>query len=381
MADKLIRLYEEFGQSMWYDNISRELLNSGELQALVDEGIRGLTSNPSIFQKAITSGTAYDEQLSELVRQDVDEVEIYEAMAIQDIRRAADILRPIYDESNGTDGFVSLEVSPRLAHETEQTVEEAARLFEAVDRPNLMVKIPATDAGLDAIEESIASGLNINVTLLFSRDMYSRVMDAYIRGLERRVEAGKDIDSVASVASFFVSRVDTLVDNMLDENIAQTDDPTQEEKLQSLKGKAGIANAKLAYRLFIDRFDEPRFQKLADEHGAKIQRLLWGSTSTKDPAYSDVLYVDNLIGQNTINTAPPETIEAFIDHGTLANTLEQDVDEARQVLDDLAEAGIDMDQVTDELLEQGVDKFVKPFNSLMESIREKVSTMAGTTAD
>lgn len=348
MANKLIRLYEEFGQSMWYDNISRAELDAGEIQSLVDSGIRGLTSNPSIFQKAITSGTAYDAQFAELVQQGLGPVEIYEAMAVEDIRRAADILRPIYDESGGEDGYVSLEVSPLLANDTQGTIEEAARLFKMVDRPNLMIKIPATDAGLPAIEESIASGINVNVTLLFSCDMYARVMDAYIRGLERRAGAGEDISRVASVASFFVSRVDTMIDDMLDAKIAETDDPARQEELRALKGKAGIANAQLAYKLFVDRFKAEDFRRLA-ERGAKIQRLLWGSTSTKNPDYSDVLYVDNLIGPNTINTAPPETIKAFVDHGALATTLTEDVSDAEQVMQALAREGIDIDAVTDKL--------------------------------
>lgn len=380
MANKLIRLYEEFGQSMWYDNISRAELDAGEIQSLVDSGIRGLTSKPSIFQKAITSGTAYDAQFAELVQQGLGPVEIYEAMAVEDIRRAADILRPIYDESGGEDGYVSLEVSPLLANDTQGTIEEAARLFKMVDRPNLMIKIPATDAGLPAIEESIASGINVNVTLLFSCDMYARVMDAYIRGLERRAGAGEDISRVASVASFFVSRVDTMIDDMLDAKIAETDDPARQEELRALKGKAGIANAQLAYKLFVDRFKAEDFRRLA-ERGAKIQRLLWGSTSTKNPDYSDVLYVDNLIGPNTINTAPPETIKAFVDHGALATTLTEDVSDAEQVMQALAREGIDIDAVTDKLLQDGVEKFVKPFNSLLESIAEKARATAGTTAD
>lgn len=380
MADKLIRLYREFGQSMWYDNISRAELDAGEIQALVDSGIRGLTSNPSIFQKAITSGTAYDAQFAELVQQELGPVEMYEAMAVDDIRRAADILRPIYDESGGVDGFVSLEVSPLLANDTQATVEEAERLYRMVDRPNLMVKIPATDAGLPAIEESIANGININVTLLFSRDMYARVMDAYIRGLERRASAGKEIAGVASVASFFVSRVDTMVDDMLDAKIAATADPAAQESLRALKGKAGIANAQLAFKLFVDRFEREDFKALA-EQGASIQRLLWGSTSTKNPDYSDVLYVDNLIGPNTINTAPPDTIEAFADHGTLATTLTEDVSDAEQVMQALAGVGIDIDVVTNDLLQEGVEKFVKPFNSLIDSITEKAQATAGTTAD
>lgn len=379
MSDKLKRLYDEFGQSMWYDNISRDLLDGGDIQALVDSGIRGLTSNPSIFQKAITSGTAYDAQLSELAQGQPGAVAVYEALAIEDIRAAADILRPIYEESGGTDGFVSLEVSPLLASDEQGTIDEAARLYEAVHRPNLLVKIPATDEGLGAIEESIANGLSINVTLLFSIEMYERVMDAYIRGLQHRAEAGQPISGIASVASFFVSRVDTLVDDLLDEKIAGASDAASRDKLEALKGKAGIANARLAYQLFREKFSSPPFTRLAGEHGAHVQRVLWASTSTKNPAYPDTLYLDNLIGPDSVNTAPPDTIEAFIDHGVLARTVDEGVDEARQVIDDLAKVGIDMDDVTDQLLREGVEKFAKPFNSLIASIEEKLGTITGTT--
>ncbi len=380
MENKIKRLYEEYGQSLWYDNIARDLLDSGAIQALVNEGIRGLTSNPAIFQKAISSGDAYDEQLCELARQGKSPLEIYEAMAVDDIRRAADILRPIYEESEGTDGFVSLEVSPFKARDTEATIEEAMRLFGWVDRPNLFIKIPATEEGLPAIETCIASGINVNITLMFSRTVYGCVIDAYLNGLMRRAQSGSDVSRVASVASFFVSRVDTLVDDLLDEKIAATDDRVLRERMAWLKGKAGIANAKLAYQLFKDKFATELYRGL-EQKGAKLQRPLWASTSTKNPAYSDVMYVDNLIGPHTINTAPPETIDAFRDHGKLANTLEQGIDEAEEVMRALAEVGIDMVSVTDQLLDEGVDKFARPFEKLLDAIAEKAEALAAASAD
>ncbi len=378
MANIIKQLYEEYGQSLWYDNIARDLLNSGAIQALVDEGIRGLTSNPSIFQKAITAGSAYDDQLRALVADGKPPRDIYEALAVEDIRRAADILRPVYDESGGADGFVSLEVSPLLASDTEGTIDEALRLFRWVDRPNLMIKIPATPEGLPAIESCIAAGLNINVTLIFSRDMYSRVMDAYLNGLERRADSGQDISRIASVASFFVSRVDTLVDDLLDQMIAA--DGSAAGRLEALKGQAAIANAKLAYRLFKEKFASAAYKELSGK-GARLQRPLWASTSTKNPAYSDVIYMDNLIGPHTVNTAPPETIEAFRDHGKLANTLEEGLDEAQATLDELEGLGISLRAVTDELLTDGVEKFAVPFEKLLKAIEEKASAFAGAAAD
>lgn len=378
MASNKIRdLYEKHGQSLWYDNIARDLLESGEIQALVDEGVRGLTSNPSIFQKAITSGTAYDDQIRTLAAQGKSAQEIYEALAIEDIRRAADILHPIYESSAGADGYVSLEVSPLLANDTQGTIAEAARLWRAVDRPNLMIKIPATEAGLPAIEQSLADGINVNVTLIFSRKMYARVIDAYLAGLRRRAESGGDVSRVASVASFFVSRVDTLVDELLERKIAA--DPAQRERLEALKGRAAIANAKLAYQLFKQKFSGAAWEALA-ARGARVQRPLWASTSTKNPAYSDVLYVDNLIGPHTINTAPPETIAAFRDHGVLADTLEADVEGAQRVMEELAAIGIDMEAVTAQLLEEGIDKFAKPFRALLEAIEHKARALSEARA-
>lgn len=366
MTTKLNELHA-LGQSMWYDNIARDLLESGSIKALIDQGIRGLTSNPAIFQKAITSGTAYDEQLRVLKGQSLDAKAVYEALAIRDIQTAADLLRSVYDESEGVDGYVSLEVAPTLANDTQSTIDEAARLWGEVNRPNLMIKIPATEAGIPAIIETIASGINVNVTLIFSRAMYGKVMDAYLTGLERRAEAGKPVD-IASVASFFVSRVDSMVDDMLGDG---QDD---------LKGKAGIANAKLAYQDFKIVFQGERWKNLAVQ-GARVQRPLWASTSTKNPAYPDTMYVDTLIGPHTVNTAPPNTIDAFIDHGTAALMVEDGVDEARDHIRKLADAGIEMEDVTDKLLEEGVAKFMKPFGVLLDSITAKQDELSATPGD
>ncbi len=368
MTNKLKQL-AELGQSMWYDNISRELLNSGEIQRLVDGGILGMTSNPAIFQKAITSGSAYDAQLLELAREGLDAEAIYEAMAIQDIQRAADILKPVFQRTKGLDGYISLEVSPNLANDTKGTINETNQLVERVNRPNLMVKIPATEASIPAIEEGIAAGHNINVTLIFSLEAYKQVMGAYVKGLERRTKAGQSVKGIASVASFFVSRVESLVDAMVDEKGLSAD----------LKGKAAVGNAKMAYQLFKDVFESERFKTLA-EKGAAVQRPLWASTSTKDPAYSDTKYVDNLIGPMTVNTAPPKTIEAFIDHGTVALTVEDDVEQVKADIAALEAAGISMTTVTDQLIEEGVDKFIKPYGQLIASIEEKRAALLEASA-
>ncbi len=372
MSNKLVEL-AKLGQSMWYDNIARDLLESGEIKQLVDDGVLGMTSNPAIFKNAITSGTAYDAQLRELAQAGKSAEEIYEAMAISDIQQAADILRPVYDRTDGVDGYVSLEVSPLLAHDTKKTYDEAIRLFKAVDRPNLMIKIPATEEGLPAIEDAIAAGLNINVTLIFSIEMYGKVMEAYIQGLERRAEAGQPVDGIASVASFFVSRVDSLVDSLLDDKIAAGGD---QGELEALKGKAANANAKLAYQLFKEMFFTPRFEALKAK-GARVQRPLWASTSTKNPDYPDTLYVDPLIGPDTVNTAPPNTIEAFRDHGVVALTIEEGVDEAKAALDALDKLGIHMSDVTTQLLNDGVAKFEVPFNALLEAVETKRKQFAG----
>ncbi|MGD8625787.1 MAG: bifunctional transaldolase/phosoglucose isomerase, partial [Anaerolineae bacterium] len=359
----------ELGQAVWLDYIRRDLLTSGGLMDLVDRGVRGVTSNPSIFEKAIAGSADYDRALAELASRDLEAMEIYEALAIEDIQRAADVLRRVYDDTDGADGYVSLEVNPTLAHETDATIAEARRLFAAVDRPNLLIKVPATPAGIPAVETLIAEGINVNITLMFSLAHYDAVAEAYIAGLERRAAEGEDLSGVASVASFFVSRVDTLVDRHLDELAAQG-----MGQAEALKGKIAVANAKMAYDRFCQTFYGARWQRLADL-GARVQRPLWASTSTKNPDYSDTLYVDTLIGPNTVNTIPPDTLETFEAQGSVALTLEQDLEAARQQLARLAELGIDLDAVAETLQEEGVAAFARSFESLLDAVEEKVERL------
>lgn len=356
----------DLGQAIWLDYIRRSFIEQGDLEDLVHDGLRGVTSNPSIFEKAIAGSNDYDEALRQLSGEGKSSREIYEALAIEDIQRAADVLRPVYDETGGDDGYVSLEVSPDLAYDTEGTIEEARDLFTTVDRPNVMIKVPATPEGIPAIETLIGEGVNVNVTLMFSLDQYDAVSEAYLSGLETLNVNGGDLSSVASVASFFVSRVDVKVDRMLED--IGTAAP------QELKGTIGIANAKMAYQRFKATFSGERWQDLKDK-GARLQRVLWASTSTKDPTYSDTLYPDNLIGSHTVNTLPPSTLNAFRDHGTVALTLETQLLTERARLEKLDDIGIDLDQVTDELLEEGVEKFARPFSDLMGSIDEKVDRL------
>ncbi len=364
-----------FGQSVWYDNLSRGLITSGELQKKIEEdGLRGVTSNPAIFEKAITGSTEYDEVLKELTRQGKSAEEIYEELVVQDIQMASDLLYPVYEKTNGIDGYVSLEVSPHLARDTMGTISEALRLWQRVDRKNLMIKVPATPEGLPAVEQLITSGLNINITLIFSQEVYEQVAYAYLSGLEKRVAEGKPLDTVASVASFFVSRIDTAVDALLEAHIQQATHEQEKIKLSSLLGKVAIANAKLAYQRFKQIFHSDRFRAL-EKKGARIQRPLWASTGTKNPKYSDVLYVESLIGPNTVNTMPPATYQAFRDHGRVRPTLEEDIPGARQTLQTLAEVGIDLGQVTAELLEVGIKLFAEPFDKLLRTIEEKRNTI------
>lgn len=360
------------GQSVWIDNIRRKLLNDGTFERLIaDYGVVGVTSNPSIFQKAIGNSDDYDDTINNLL--DLEAEAIYETLAIEDIQQASDMFRPIYDDTDGRDGYVSLEVSPNLAHDTDSTIAEAKRLYEAVDRPNVMIKIPATPEGIPAIEETIASGINVNVTLIFAVENYKQVAEAYIKGLERRMEAGESVEKIASVASFFLSRIDTLVDRMLESNIhtaKMKGDSSRVAANSKLLGKAAIANAKLAYKHFRDIFEGERFAKLRDA-GASVQRPLWASTSTKNPAYADTKYVDNLIGAHTVNTMPPETLEAFKDHGKVAETLTDGIDTIEDTLDMLAEVGIDMQQVTQRLQDDGVDAFREAFDELLTQVEAK----------
>jgi transaldolase len=329
-----------------------------------------VTSNPTIFQKSISHGDAYDEQMAELIREGKNTSDIYEAMIIQDIRTAADMLRPIYDRTNRQDGFVSLEVSPDLAHDTEATLSEVRRFWKMVDRPNLMVKIPATPEGIPAVRQALSEGINVNITLIFSIEAYRQVTDAYITALEERNAEGQDIIHIASVASFFVSRVDTLVDQRLEDMIKATSDTAEQQKFKSLEGKAAIANARLVYQEFKRIFSTPRFETLKHS-GAHVQRPLWASTSTKNPAYRDVLYAEELIGPDTVDTMPMETIENFRDHGQVSRTVDKDTPQAKAELDALEEVGIHYDQVTQQLLDEGVQKFADSFHELFKGIEGK----------
>jgi transaldolase len=362
--DKIAELYN-LGQSIWFDFIRRSIITSGELKSLVEKGLTGVTSNPAIFKKAIAGSSDYDQDIKQLINTEKSVEEIYEALAFEDITMATDVLRPVYESTGGKDGYVSLEVSPLLADDTPETISEAKRLFETVNRPNLMIKVPATPAGIPAITELISSGVNVNVTLIFGLKNYKEVAEAYIAGLEKlaehnpSVKGGHSIDRVASVASFFVSRVDTAVDKAL-----------MGSDNADLEGKIAIANAKVVYAEFTTIFNGSRWQQLADQ-GAKVQRVLWASTGTKNPDYPDTYYVDELIGPNTVNTLPPTTLESLIDHGTIAQTLTAGLDDARQKLAKLADLGINLDSVTQQLQQDGVVAFAEPFQDLMKSIEEK----------
>lgn len=356
----------EAGQSVWYDNIQRSLLKNGELAGMIERGeIFGVTSNPTIFMNAITKSHDYDESLLPLVKAGLSDEEIFFHLAIEDIQAAADLFKPLYQKTGGGDGYVSLEVSPFLANDAAGTLAQARQLWQRVDRPNLMIKIPATKAGLPAITDAIAAGINVNVTLIFSLKRYGEVMDAYLKGLEKRVEAGLPIDSIASVASFFVSRVDTKVDERLQE-LLQTGGE-QSGEIAALLGKAAIANARLAYADFKQVFSSERFKKLQAK-GARMQRPLWASTSTKNKAYRDVMYVEELIGPHTVDTVPPQTLVAFLEHGKVRPSLEEDVEGARQVLKELELLGISMKEVTRELEMEGVHSFSDAFTVLLKAI-------------
>jgi transaldolase len=382
MAENRIKeLFQKEGQSAWQDDISRDMLSQGDIQRAIEEtGVRGLTSNPTIFEKAIASGTAYDEEITGLLERDLDAAAIFEAVAVRDIQNTCDLFRPLYDASNGGDGFVSIEVSPLGARDAAHTADDARRLWKAVDRPNLMVKIPGTIEGVPVVQQMLEEGVNINITLLFSIAAYERVARAYITALGNRQAQGLPVDRIASVASFFVSRVDSLVDKQLDEKIAATSDVTQKGWLESLKGKAAVANAKLAYQSFEKLFSGEVWERLAAA-GAAVQRPLWASTSVKNPAYPDTMYVDDLIGPHTVNTMPRPTIAAFLDHGTVARTIDKDLAAAHKTMADLAAAGIDIDAVTAQLEDEGIASFVKSFESLLAGVSAKRSQLAGAAAD
>jgi len=372
MTTNTIKQLHQQGQSVWQDDISRDMLTSGLLQERMDLGIRGVTSNPTIFQKAIASGHAYDEDITRLLGNNLAIEDIFQTLAVKDIQDACDLFRPIYDESHGEDGFVSLEVLPNLARDTEGTLANARVLWKAVDRPNLMVKVPGTDEGAPAIEELLFEGLNINVTLLFSLANYERVATAYISALQRRADAGWPVDRIASVASFFVSRVDTAADKLLD--AVGTDAAT------ALKGRVAVANAQLAYERFEALFSNDAFRKLAAD-GARVQRPLWASTGTKNPDYSDVLYVETLIGPDTVNTMPVPTIEAFLDHGTVARTVDADYAGAHKVADELDAVAVSLAEITTKLENDGIDSFMASYDDLLAGVEAKRSELAQVAGD
>jgi transaldolase len=365
------------GQSAWVDNIRRGDLESGAFRQMIREGITGVTSNPTILQQAVSGSTDYEERVQQLLHEALPPREIAMRLWLEDIGEAADQLRPIYDLTAREDGYASIEVDAELAYDTSGTLEEARRIWQELDRPNIMVKVPATPPGIPAVRQLIAEGINVNITLLFSQHLYEDVMEAYLSGLEQRVESGEPVDCIASVASFFVSRVDTAIDRLLETKISAAEPPAA-ELMRALLGKAAIANAKLAYQRFLGRFGDERWQRLA-ERGARVQRPLWASTSTKNPAYRDVLYVEELIGPNSVNTMPPQTIEAFKAHGYVRRSVDEDVDAARAALGALARHGIDLEAVTQQLQEEGVQAFAASFDKLLESIDDKrEEALAGT---
>jgi transaldolase/glucose-6-phosphate isomerase len=369
-----------YGQSMWLDYIRRDLMTSGALKKMIDEdGLRGMTSNPAIFEKAIADSSLYDDMLTALAsRKDLDATGRFELIAIRDIQDAADVLRPVYEGSKFRDGYVSLEVSPLLATKTQETIDEARRLWKAVNRENVMIKIPGTAEGLPAIRQAIGEGINVNVTLLFAQEVYEKVAEAHIAGLEDLAKRGGNLKTTAGVASFFISRIDSLVDSMINDKLKATTDAQQQALLKSLLGKVAIANGKLTYLRYQRIFSGPRWQALAAQ-GAQTQRVLWASTSTKNPAYRDVMYVEELIGPDTVNTMPPATIDAFRDHGRLRNSLTEDVAGAQNVMDNLARTGISIKEVTTKLTEDGVKVFADAFHKLLAAV-EKSTQSKGKTA-
>ena len=373
----LLEIEQEYGQSIWMDNLSRDLLTSGELAELVTtRGVLGITSNPAIFEKAIGGNAIYDTEIVTGIKAGKSLNDIYESLIFTDIRHACDILLPVYQQTNGIDGYVSIEVPPTIAADTKSTISEARRYHGQIDRPNVMIKIPGTPEGLPAVEQMISEGISINVTLLFSVASYVESAWAYIRGLEARAAKGEDISNISSVASFFLSRIDTNIDGKLDNLLKDLTDTTKTEKISALKGKIAIANAKVAYQEYKKIIATDRWQQLAAK-GARVQRLLWASTGTKDPSYSDVMYVDGLVGADTVNTLPPNTIEACADHCDPASRIEAGVDEAYRLIASLQDpdVNINLDSVMDELLIDGIDKFVKPFESLMKSLDGKVKAL------
>lgn len=370
---------KQFGQSIWMDNLTRDMIQSGELKGLVENGgICGITTNPAIFEKAMMGNAIYDADIEAGVRAGLPIQKIYESLVFDDIRKACDIFKPIYDATDGLDGYVSIEVPPTIAHDTEATINEARRYYQEIGRENVMIKIPGTKAGLPAVEQVISEGINVNVTLLFSVDSYIETAWAYIRGLEKRAEQGEDISKISSVASFFLSRIDSNIDKKIDDKLKKGVDRIEKEvELRAVKGKVAIANAKIAYQEYKKIVQSDRWKALSAKN-ANVQRLLWASTSTKDPNYSDVMYVDELVGPNTVNTLPPNTIEACADHCDPASRVETGVEEAYHLIESLKDPDIDinLDRVMEELLVEAIDKFVQPFQSLMSSLEEKINRLS-----
>ncbi len=370
MSENPLRKLQEIGQSVWLDNLSRHLMDSGELRRWIEEeGVTGITSNPTIFQKAISGSRDYDASLKSLLRKGIrDEKELFLGLAMEDIARAADMLGPVYRQSGGQDGLVSIEVSPDLAYDPEKTMAEAHRLFSAIGKKNILIKVPGTEPGISAIEQLTAEGVNVNITLLFSRDRYEKVAEAYLRGLEKRAHQGQPIREIVSVASFFVSRVDTLTDKLLEERMASAPTEAARQKIQGLRGQAAVANAKLAYQKYRGIFSSKRF---LDLKGANVQRILWGSTGTKNPAYSDIKYVQELIGPDSINTLPEATLLAFKDHGRAQSTIGARLEEAERIFKELHAVGVDIHQVTEQLEKEGVKLFADSFFLLLKEIAAK----------
>ncbi len=374
MGKTTIRELTEFGQSIWLDYISRSLIDTGKLKQMIDTGVRGMTSNPSIFDKAISSSNDYDVSINKLKQMKKSTFEIYDELTIKDIQNAADLFKPVYEETKGLDGYVSLEINPRLAYQTAETVKEGKRLYHTVNRPNVLFKVPSTEPGFRAVEELLAQGINVNITLIFSLQQYINTAHAYIKGVSRFVQNNGDISRLASVASVFVSRVDTLVDKLLDEKITEQNDETK-NKLESLKGKAAVANAAIIFSKYKEIFSSKEFKEI-QKKGARVQRLLWGSTSTKNPVYSDTKYVTELIGENTINTIPEKTLNAFLNHGVVKQALTGNIAEHKEIISELSKNSINVDAICEKLLSDGVAAFEKSFDSLLTSITEKAKQLS-----
>lgn len=380
MTDNHILAIRDYGQSIWMDNLTRDLIESGELRRMIEErGIRGITTNPAIFEKAISGSKLYDADIEAGIQAHKSVEQIYESLIFDDIRNACDILRPIYEQSGGLDGYVSIEVRPTIADDTQATIDEARRYYQEIERENVMIKIPGTMSGFEAIEQAIRDGINVNVTLLFSLKNYIDAAEAYVRGLEARVAQNQDISKIASVASFFLSRIDSKVDELIDQKLKTvgTDGAQFSAQLSAVQGKVAIANAKIAYENYQQLVSSERWQALKSK-GANVQRLLWASTGTKDPKYSDVMYVNALIGADTVNTLPPTTIEACADHCDVAERLSMDIDKAHTLIDNLKDPNIDIDleQVMNEVTKDGIDKFIKPYQAIIQSLEGKVKQLA-----